>query len=85
MPLATWLRGPLRAWAEERLRSPELAAIGIRSEAARALLDEHVTRRFDHARPIWTLVVLSEWLDWAAAAAAARPASGAATDAAQAG
>ena len=84
VPLATWLRGPLRAWAQERLRSPELARIGIRSEAARALLDEHATRRFDHARAIWTLAVLSEWLDWAAAAAA-RPAMGAATDAAQAG
>jgi asparagine synthase (glutamine-hydrolysing) len=27
-------------------------------------LHEHMQRKADHARSIWTLIVLSEWLEW---------------------
>jgi asparagine synthase (glutamine-hydrolysing) len=66
VPLASWLRGPLRVWAEERLGAGRLAAVGIDEGAALALLGEHLRRESDHARALWTLVVLAEWLDWAA-------------------
>jgi asparagine synthase (glutamine-hydrolysing) len=66
VPLASWLRGPLRGWAEERLASGLLGAAGVDESAARALLGEHLRRERDHARALWTLVVLAEWLDWAA-------------------
>lgn len=66
VPLASWLRGPLRGWAEERLTSGRLDAAGIDERAAGALLGEHLRRERDHARALWTLVVLAEWLDWAA-------------------
>ncbi len=64
VPVAAWFRGPLRGWAEEKLGA-ELGRIGIDARAARTLLDEHVSRRADHGRTLWTLVVLSEWLRWA--------------------
>jgi asparagine synthase (glutamine-hydrolysing) len=64
VPLSTWLRGSLHAWAKSRLESRELARIGIRIDAALSLLSEHQQRQEDHARAIWTLVVLSEWLEW---------------------
>ena len=64
VPLASWLRGPLRDWAQAHLSSGDLAAAGIDTRAAQALFDEHQTRVSDHARAIWTLVVLSEWLQW---------------------
>ncbi|HLX08279.1 MAG TPA: asparagine synthase-related protein [Thermoanaerobaculia bacterium] len=67
VPLASWLRGPLRGWAEERLTAGRLGAVGIDEAAAAALLGEHLRRERDHARALWTLVVLAEWLDWAAA------------------
>ena len=67
VPLATWLRGPLCDWAEARLRSPRLGDIGVDTRAAGKLLEEHRQRRADHARALWTLIVLSEWLDWAGA------------------
>ena len=65
VPLSRWLRGPLRQWAEERLRSDRLAVAGIERTRPLALFEEHLTRRADHARALWTLIVLSEWLDWA--------------------
>jgi hypothetical protein len=30
------------------------------------LFTEHCSRQADHARALWTLLVLSEWLDWVA-------------------
>ncbi len=79
VPLASWLRGPLRGWAEERLTSGRLDAAGIDEQAAGALFGEHLRRERDHARALWTLVVLAEWLDWAAGLAvpAAMPESAA--------
>ena len=66
VPLASWLRGPLRGWAAERLTSGRLDAAGIDEQAAGVLFGEHLRRERDHARALWTLVVLAEWLDWAA-------------------
>ena len=65
VPLSRWLRGPLREWAHARLGSDRLAVAGVERTSALALFEEHLTRRADHARAVWTLIVLSEWLDWA--------------------
>jgi asparagine synthase (glutamine-hydrolysing) len=65
VPLAGWLRGPLTEWAESRLRSELLGAVGVNNRAAVELLEEHRQRRADHSRALWTLIVLSEWLAWA--------------------
>jgi asparagine synthase (glutamine-hydrolysing) len=66
VPLASWLREPLRGWAEERLGSGRLGTVGVDEDAALALFGEHLRREGDHARALWSLVVLAEWLDWAA-------------------
>jgi asparagine synthase (glutamine-hydrolysing) len=68
VPLSAWLRGPLRDWAEARISSPRLGEIGIDRTAALDLLREHERRNADHARALWTLIVVSEWLEWKAAA-----------------
>ena len=65
VPLSAWLRGPLYEWAEARIGSGRLTVAGIEPHAALALLSEHRDRRADHARALWTLIVLSEWLEWA--------------------
>lgn len=64
VPLNRWLRGPLRDWAAAALDNRQFERLGIHNAAALGLLDEHCRRQADHARPIWTLIVLSEWLDW---------------------
>jgi asparagine synthase (glutamine-hydrolysing) len=65
VPLAAWLRGPLLAWAEEALQRPAIAEIGLAPVALRQLFTEHLNRDADHARVLWTVIVLSEWLAWA--------------------
>jgi asparagine synthase (glutamine-hydrolysing) len=67
VPIGRWLRGPLRAWAMAALENKRLEQIGIRTPAALELFSEHCRHQADHARALWTLIVLSEWLDWAAA------------------
>jgi asparagine synthase (glutamine-hydrolysing) len=65
VPLAAWLRGPLESWARETLAHERLDRIGLRSKVALELLDEHCSRRSDHARALWTLLALAEWIAWA--------------------
>jgi len=64
VPLSRWLRGPLRDWAEAALNHPQLGSVGIRNAVALELLSEHCRREADHGRTLWTLITLSEWLDW---------------------
>jgi asparagine synthase (glutamine-hydrolysing) len=66
VPLASWLRGPLYDWTRTLLASPRLESVGINAKAAVAILDEHRARKADRARAVWTIVVLSVWLDWLA-------------------
>jgi asparagine synthase (glutamine-hydrolysing) len=64
IPLNQWLRGPLRDWATERLSGDRLEWVGIQPNAPVKLLQEHCAREADHARVLWTLLVLAEWVDW---------------------
>ena len=66
VPIGRWLRGPLQEWASAMLASGRLERAGIQTSAALALFSEHCQRKADHARALWTLLVLSEWLDWVA-------------------
>jgi asparagine synthase (glutamine-hydrolysing) len=66
VPLASWLRGPLYDWTRDLLASPLLATVGVDSAAAVGILDEHRARKADRARAVWTIVVLSVWLNWLA-------------------
>lgn len=66
VPIGRWLRGPLRDWAATLLGNPRLEQVGVRPAAALELFSEHCQLKADHARALWTLIVLSEWLDWAA-------------------
>jgi asparagine synthase (glutamine-hydrolysing) len=64
VPIGAWLRGPLHDWAAAILGGGQLNQVGIRTTVARELFAEHISGRVDHARALWTLIVLCEWLDW---------------------
>ena len=66
VPIGHWLRGPLHEWAAAALGNQRLEQIGVRTPVALELLAEHCRHSSDHARALWTLIVLSEWLDWVA-------------------
>ncbi|MGH7993801.1 MAG: asparagine synthetase B family protein, partial [Limisphaerales bacterium] len=66
VPIGPWLRGPLREWATAALSNDRLGQIGIRTPVVIELVSEHCQQKADHARALWTLIVLSEWLNWVA-------------------
>ncbi len=74
-PLADWLRGDLEPLVREVLSRENLTRQGFfHPEAVEQLIDEHTSRRADHHRKIWALLVFSFWFD-RYAAGATRPAS----------
>jgi asparagine synthase (glutamine-hydrolysing) len=63
-PLATWLRGPLREWAEGLLSADRLRADGwLRPEAVRAVWEEHLrgARNWDYR--LWSVLMFTAWLE----------------------
>jgi asparagine synthase (glutamine-hydrolysing) len=72
VPIGSWLRGPLKEWATATLENGLLEQAGIRTSVAMELFSEHCQRKADHARTLWTLLVLGEWLDWVATHADSR-------------
>ena len=73
VPLSSWLREPLYDWAKAKLSSPLLASVAVNQFVAVDLLQEHMQRKADHARAIWTLCVLCEWLEWVSEATTETP------------
>jgi asparagine synthase (glutamine-hydrolysing) len=62
IPLASWLRGPLRSHVEGALDSPVLwEGRALNREVFRAWNDRHQARLTDYSKPLWALVVLDRW------------------------
>ncbi|HEX8202988.1 MAG TPA: asparagine synthase (glutamine-hydrolyzing) [Isosphaeraceae bacterium] len=62
IPLATWLRGPLRPCVEEALDSPGLWEGRLLDRGVfRSWNERHQARRADYSKPLWALVVLDRW------------------------
>jgi asparagine synthase (glutamine-hydrolysing) len=79
VPMPTWIAGGLRDFAHDTLSPERLKAQGLFDPRVVArLLDEHLTRRVDHSRSIWTLLVFAVWYDQTLAGARP-PASAAAS------
>ena len=61
-PVAAWLRGPLRNFAEELLLiGPRGVPEFFRPDAVRALWEEHQAGRENHAMRLWALLVFEVW------------------------
>jgi len=64
IPLDAWLRGPLRAWAEERLDPRRLAAQGwFDATVVRRHWDEHVSGARNWQHHLWIVLMFQVWLD----------------------
>ncbi|XOB99854.1 asparagine synthase (glutamine-hydrolyzing) [Pseudomonadota bacterium DY0742] len=64
IPLATWLRGPLRDWANSLLDEGRLKQEGyFRAEPIREKWQEHITGTRDNSRLLWSILMFQAWLD----------------------
>ena len=62
IPVAAWIRGPLRETFEEALSEKALEHGGIFDpQAVRALLHTHLQSRADLRKPLWTLFMFQLW------------------------
>jgi len=62
IPLASWLRGPLREKVEAELFSGNLEARGWNPHMLRSCWDRHQSGREDHAEKLFGLTVLLMWM-----------------------
>ena len=64
VPIGEWLRGPLRAWAEEYLSTERLDRDGFfRTSVIRRTWQRHLSGRSDAGGQLWTLLMFNSWLD----------------------
>ena len=62
VPIADWLRGPLRDWAGDRLSERALQVSDtFVSVPVRTLWDEHQTGRRNWSAQLWTLLMCQAW------------------------
>lgn len=61
IPLAAWLRGPLRPWAENLLDPAHLTGGLLDPAPVRRLWDEHVSGRHNRAYALWTILMYEAW------------------------
>jgi asparagine synthase (glutamine-hydrolysing) len=64
IPLAAWLRGPLKGFAEEVLSPRELSRQGcLDPEAVAPMIERHCSGREDLSRQLWGLMAFTLWFD----------------------
>jgi asparagine synthase (glutamine-hydrolysing) len=62
IPVAAWIRGPLRPLFEEALGGRALRESGLfDAKAVRGLLQSHLDGRADLRKPLWTLLMFQLW------------------------
>jgi len=64
VPIAKWIRGPLRQWTEDLLHADDhLEALGLEPKGVRQLLRDHLDGVRDNRKPLWSVIVLLLWYD----------------------
>lgn len=64
LPIADWLRGPLRPWLEEYLSPNRLREQGLFAvDSVGRMVEQHLEGRADHRKPLWTLLSFQRWAE----------------------
>ncbi|MFV0405670.1 MAG: asparagine synthase (glutamine-hydrolyzing) [Propioniciclava sp.] len=62
VPLAEWLRGPLRDWAGDQIRVASESGM-FNDDLIRLAWDQHQSGRNNHAYELWDMAVFGSWAD----------------------
>ena len=63
VPLAKWLRGPLRRRMEQAVLGPQVSATGYFNRAVlQQMVEQHSSGRRDHSAPLWMLIMFDAFL-----------------------
>jgi asparagine synthase (glutamine-hydrolysing) len=64
VPVAEWLRGPLRSWAEDLIAPERLARQGLLDgKAVRRVWQQHLCRWRNHHNLLWSILMFQAWDD----------------------
>ncbi|MGI9212649.1 MAG: asparagine synthase (glutamine-hydrolyzing) [Methylococcaceae bacterium] len=64
VPLDSWLRGPMKKWAQELLAEKRLAQEGYLNPALiQIALKEHLSGRRNNAQALWIILMFQSWLE----------------------
>jgi asparagine synthase (glutamine-hydrolysing) len=67
VPIAAWLRGPLKEWAADLLDAKRLEAEGFLNPVMISTAwNEHVSGRVDRHNDLWSVLMFQQWLRRAA-------------------
>jgi asparagine synthase (glutamine-hydrolysing) len=71
IPLASWLRGPLRGWAEDLVATNDLGGGFLDKRAVRQLWSDHIDGGRNWAYALWAVLMFEAWRHrWAGASVA---------------
>ncbi len=64
VPIAEWLRGPLRGWADALVDEGRLRDDGfLEPTVIRSMWDEHLSGKRNHQYPLWDVLMFGSWLE----------------------
>ena len=65
IPLDSWLRGPLREWAENLLNKKKLSEEGyFNSEMVIKMWQDHLSNKRNYQHKLWNILMVQAWLDF---------------------
>ena len=63
IPIDSWLRGPLKGWADNLISEDLIEAFGVlQSDTVQDVWSEHLSGRRNHGHLLWSFLMLQQWL-----------------------
>jgi asparagine synthase (glutamine-hydrolysing) len=64
IPLGSWLRGPLRGWAEALIDHARLVDEGyLNADMISSMWHQHISGRYDRSTFLWNILMFQAWYE----------------------